>query len=195
MNIPGITNWEPMSLSDIAELIPQDLWILAGGYALEMFAGKQYREHGDIDIQVNREDQENVFSLIGEDRVFEAAEGMRTPIRADHFYNRPAYNFWVLNREKTAWSLQIMLYDTDEDGRFLFRRDETLSIPFPETYFEKEGIRILNPEVQILFKKTDLQGKDRTDFETIIPLLDKKALGWLENKMIKCYGSLWKFTG
>jgi hypothetical protein len=51
--------WEPASPLEVADMFRgcQARWWIAGGYAIELAAGKAIREHGDIDILLLRRDQ------------------------------------------------------------------------------------------------------------------------------------------
>ncbi|CAI7977465.1 hypothetical protein FRAHR75_350031 [Frankia sp. Hr75.2] len=52
-------HWEPASLAEVASIFaafPAPWWI-AGGYAIELAVGNQFREHSDIDVAVLRRDQ------------------------------------------------------------------------------------------------------------------------------------------
>src|SRR5689334_12704830 len=59
--------WQPWSPREVAALfaaLPVPWWV-AGGWAIDLFLGRQTREHEDIDIQVLRRDQHAVRALFG----------------------------------------------------------------------------------------------------------------------------------
>ncbi|HZS93479.1 MAG TPA: amino acid transporter, partial [Chloroflexota bacterium] len=52
-------NWEPFSPDKVAQLF-RDLtvpWWVGGGWAIDLFVGRQTRAHADIDVQILRRDQ------------------------------------------------------------------------------------------------------------------------------------------
>ena len=53
MNLP----WRPYSPTRLIEKLKGIDWILAGGYALEAFVGEAYRPHDDIDVILQRSNQ------------------------------------------------------------------------------------------------------------------------------------------
>ena len=59
--------WQPWSPQDVAQFfalltVP---WWIAGGWAIDLFLGRQTREHEDIDVQILRRDQRVVRALFG----------------------------------------------------------------------------------------------------------------------------------
>jgi hypothetical protein len=52
-----------------------------------------------------------------------------------------------------------------------------------EVVFERDGIRYLVPEVQLLFKSKGMRPKDEHDFADAIPLLDRDQQAWLRDAL------------
>jgi hypothetical protein len=61
MSAPPIpySRWEPLSVVDVSHLLTGApfTWGIAGGYAVELFVGRAFRAHSDIDIIVFRDEQ------------------------------------------------------------------------------------------------------------------------------------------
>src|SRR5215470_10583278 len=57
--------WQPWSPHEVATFFAPlpALWWIAGGWGIDLFLGKQTREHEDIDVQVLRHDQHAVRTL------------------------------------------------------------------------------------------------------------------------------------
>ena len=89
MNLPDHDNWKPCSIEKIADIFQNLEWILAGGFALEMFVGKKYRQHADIDILIKREDQKFLTNYIDRSRIFVANDGELFPFEKGKFYEFP----------------------------------------------------------------------------------------------------------
>jgi len=51
--------WDAMTPREVAGLLAglDAPWWIAGGYAIEAFAGKVFRDHGDVDVGLLRRDQ------------------------------------------------------------------------------------------------------------------------------------------
>lgn len=51
--------WEPLSVEEVVDLMSglQVPWWIAGGWAIDLFLGRQTRAHGDTDVLIRRDDQ------------------------------------------------------------------------------------------------------------------------------------------
>src|SRR6202041_499078 len=73
---------EPSRLGNWASTTPEDAaswfssltvpWWIAGGWALHLFLGRQFREHGDFDVGVLRRDFPQLRAALSNWEVFEA---------------------------------------------------------------------------------------------------------------------------
>lgn len=191
--LPPFDHWQPYSLSEVRQKLNGLDWILAGGVALQQFVGKAYRTHEDIDILVQRADQRSIPRYIPDKQLFVAEiPGQLTPFDVQKYYDKPIQDIWCLNSDHIAWSLQIMLFDA-ENGFWIYKRDPVIRLPLSQIYFEKEGVKILKPEIQLLYKSNTVRPKDQLDFEAIIPLLSENAKLWLCEALMICYNNkhLW----
>ena len=184
--LPEISNWQPWSVKTIKRQLHGLEWILAGGFALELYYGANYRPHEDIDIIIKRSNQKKLIQYFDLDQLFIAYRGNLTPFSIDKFYEKPIQDIWVLSEDRESWCLQIMLVD-EAKGNWLYKRNSKISLPFEAIYFEKEAIKTLKPEIQLLYKSKDIRAKDQLDFEMIYGLLSKKAKEWLKRSLEKCY--------
>jgi hypothetical protein len=57
--------WEPWNPKQVATLFAplSAPWWIAGGWAIDLFLGKQTREHEDVDVLFLRRDQDAVRNL------------------------------------------------------------------------------------------------------------------------------------
>lgn len=178
--LPKYSNWKPLSLADISLKLREMEWILAGGYALELFYGAAYRPHGDIDIIIKRTHQNQILKYFDNHQLFVAYKGSLSPFSKEEYYQKPIQDIWVLSENRQYWCLQIMLVD-ELDGNWIYKRNSSIQLPFEEIYFEKEGIKILKPEIQLLYKSATIRKKDQLDFETVYQHLSFRAKKWLRN--------------
>ena len=185
--------WRPLSVSQIEHFLGFNDFILAGGYALSAFVGKDYREHDDIDVIIKREDQNLLFSHLGLDQIFIAdANKELRPMDPKVFYDKPAQDIWILNEELDSWCLQVMLVDHDEDDNWVFKRNTSIRIPWNEIYWQKNGMNILLPELLLLYKSSKMRPKDKVDFETVFPLLDENVQDWFDYAFNQTYKTIRK---
>ena len=160
-------HWEPLGVREAATFLaglPAPWWI-AGGWAIDLFVGRQTRAHGDLDVEVLRRDQLVVQRLLTGWDLRAAGGGRlrRWPPAApladglNSVWGRPAGD--------RPWAIQIMLAEGDGD-RWVYRRDPRVSRPLAALGRRTpEGIPYLAPEVQLLYKARAPRPKDQADFE------------------------------
>lgn len=191
MNLPDYNKWKPWSIEKVAEIFKDVQWILAGGFALQEYVGKRYRNHNDIDILIKREDQKLISSVIEQSRIFVSTKGKLSPYDKNFNYDFPIQDIWVLGEDFTAWSLQIMLYDI-KDGFWIYKRDRSIKLKNSKLFWEKDGIRIIKPEIQLLYKSSNIRPKDEQDYQMLKQILDEDAKEWLNSSLIKShYKHIW----
>jgi hypothetical protein len=187
MILPGYENWKSWSVEKIAQTFAGLEWILAGGFALELFVGKNYRNHTDIDILLKREDQKELLKYIEKSKIFVAENGKLLSFEEKLFYKFPVQDIWILNEDFSAWCLQIMLYDV-EDGFWIYKRNKNIKVEYDCLFWEKDGIKLIKPEIQLLYKSKSIRPKDEEDFQIVSKKLDENAKKWLNNTLTQCYG-------
>ena len=187
MILPDNKNWKPWTIEKIAENFAGLEWVLAGGYALELFVGENYRKHADIDILVKRDYQKKLLDRIEKSRMFVATDDKLSPFEENLFYEFPVQDIWVLDESFSAWCLQIMLYDV-ADGFWIYKRDRNIKLSHDLLFWKKDGIKAIKPEVQLLYKSKSIRIKDEIDFQKVSKRLSKKAKLWLSNALKQCYG-------
>ena len=145
-------------------------WCVAAGWALELFRGKQTREHGDIEIAIPAADFPEVrdrfpgyaFDAIGSGRIWEDA----TPdvLTATH-------QTWV--REPATGNYLLDVFREPHDGEtWICRHDETVRLPYRGIIrHTPDGIPYLTPELVLLFKAKHARPKDQADFDGTVPYL------------------------
>lgn len=187
MPLPDSSQWKPWTIEKIKTTFNDFEWILAGGFALELFVGKNYRNHADIDILVARENQKKLFDSIDESKIFIAKDGKLTAFEKNRFYEFPFQDVWILDDDLLSWCLQVMLYDVEE-GLWIYKREKSIKLRNDFLFWEKEGIKIIKPEIQLLYKSKSIRPKDEKDFQIVKEKLDESAKKWLNDALKKCYG-------
>lgn len=177
-----IYNWDPLSPEQVCELLAGLVvpWWIAGGWAIDLFVGRQTRPHADIDVLVRRGDQLEVQAyLAGWDLHKTKQPGLKPWLKAE--YLKPGINdVWCRRTPQSPWSLQLMLLDTRGDA-WVYRRDPAISGSLDSLGKRTaSGIPYLSPEIQLLYKaKAEILDKDKADFEATVPLMSQQARSWL----------------
>ncbi len=175
--------WRPLSVDRLAGVFAtaRFSWWVGGGWALDLFIGRQTRPHGDLDVAVLRHDQHAVFSHLaglGWD-LHVAAGGVLRPWRGEDWLGPGDNDVWCRLARGRPWALQLNLTDSDGDD-WVFRRNPHVRRPLAELgHCTSGGLAYLRPEVILLFKAKEPRPKDEADFRLALPLLDQPARRWL----------------
>jgi hypothetical protein len=187
-----IHNWAPMVPDQVRELLRgvSAPWWIAGGWAIDLYLGRQTREHGDTDVLIRRDDQ-FVFQefLSGWDLHKTQQPGLK-PWPKGEFLGPGVNDVWCRRTPDSPWSLQLMLLDTQGDS-WVFRRDPTITGPIAALGATTEsGIPCLRSEIQLLYKaKAEPLAKDDADFKACAPFLEPAAREWLLSCLKKRFPS------
>lgn len=183
--------WQPWHPREVAAFFAtlRAPWWIAGGWAIDLFLGRQTREHEDCDALVLRRDQHTVRALFGAWDVQAALPPPRNeawpfrPWRHDEALDLAIHDIWLRPAATEPWAFQLMIADTD-DEQWQFRRMPAISRPI-ETIggVTAEGIPYLAPEIQLLHKARGLRPKDEADFTQTLPALDQERREWLRNAL------------
>lgn len=180
--------WAPRTPDDVAVLFDgyPSLWWIAGGWALEAYTGVS-RAHDDIDPSILRTDLPVLRRhLAGRLHLWSAYSGALKPLHEDDRPDAPAEDvlpdgtgqLWARPDAAHPWEYDILLSPGD-DTEWVYKRDATIRMPMGDALWERDGIRYLQPEIQLLMKAKGLRPKDEADFTTTSPRLDRERRAWL----------------
>ncbi len=175
--------WRPLGVAEVAALFAGFLapWWIAGGWALDLFLGRQTRDHGDTDVLVLRRDQLAVQAVLaGWDLHAADPPGRLRPWRHGEWLTAPIHDIWCRPAADAPWALQLMLAESEAD-HWIFRREPAIGGPLAQlTCRTADGISFLAPEVQLLYKATDApRPKDEADLAAVLPHLNTERRRWL----------------
>lgn len=184
--------WAGRTPADVAALFDgyPGIWWVAGGWALEAFTGVP-REHEDTDPSVLRADLPLLRKhLAGRLDVWSAASGALRPLLPDDDPDEAPDDallpgcgqVWTRRGATLPWEFDILLAPGSAD-EWVYKRDESLRMPMCEALWERDGIRYLQPEIQLLYKAKGLRAKDQLDFDNTLPHLDQRRRTWLRGAL------------
>ena len=175
--------WDPLTLNEVLELMDDFSapWWIGGGWALDLYIGRQTREHADVDVIIRRTDQEFLRRLLPRWDVCIAHEG--TLERWTAQLEPPRHGLWARRDAARGWQVEFLLAETEGD-EWVYRRDANIRMPFADVILRtREGVPYLRPELLLLNKSARVRDRDELDFEAVLPLLDDHARarlhGWL----------------
>jgi hypothetical protein len=160
-------------------------WWIAGGWALDLYLGRQSRAHADLDIGVRRADITTVLAALPSWEIFEAKDGALTRLGAGEAPRLAVHSLWCRPAGTTLWVFELML-DESIDDTWWYRREPSIRRPLSTVVQRnRSGLPYLAPEIQLLYKARGLRAQDQADFELIAPLLDATARAWLVESLAR----------
>ena len=166
--------WSPLTVRQTIELFePAPFrWWISGGYALELFVGRTWRHHEDMDVGVCRRDAPAMAGLLGGWDLHVAAGGRLTPWDGTALDpGRHQNNVWCRRTPASPWSLDLTIGDGDE-GSWVYRRDPSLRLRWDDAVLRTaDDVPYLAPDLQLLFKSTNVRPKDDEDAQQVIPVI------------------------
>ncbi|WP_202878839.1 nucleotidyltransferase domain-containing protein [Ornithinimicrobium ciconiae] len=156
------------------------MWFIAGGWAIDLFIGRQTRPHGDTDVLVLRRDQHAVQEHLAGWEFFAAdPPGTLRPWQAGETLYQGVHDIWCRRRGSSSWQLQLMFDESDGED-LISRRDHRVRMPLAHARrTSPAGIPYLAPEIQLFYKASAPREKDQQDFQTALPLLAADQRAWL----------------
>ena len=143
-------------------------WCVAAGWALDLFRGRQTREHGDIEIAIPAASFPEVRNRFP-GYVFDAADSGRIWEDAAPDVLAATYQTWLRDPATDNYLLDVFREPHDGDT-WICRRDETIRLPYSDIIHHTQGgIPYLVPELVLLFKAKHARAKDQADFDTTVP--------------------------
>ncbi len=189
--MPEPYQWDALSPEGVRTLFDgfDAPWWIAGGWAIDLFLGRQTREHGDIEVAILRSEQERLQRHLRDWDVHVAHGGELTPWAMGDWLVAPRWQFWVRRDADSAWAFEVFLEDSHE-GEWLFRRDASIALPLERFGgVSAEGIPFVAPEVALLYKATATAPgasaieRNAQDFAVGAPALDADARAWLRDAL------------
>jgi hypothetical protein len=184
--------WARNTPADVATLFEgyPGVWWVAGGWALEAFTGVR-REHEDIDPSVLRSDLPLLRRhLAGRLDAWAAAHvGIRPLLpdddpdgSADDVLPEGGEQVWVRAHALSPWECDILL-SPGTSQEWVYKRDQSIRMPMADALWSRDGVRYLQPEIQLLYKSKARREKDERDFDATLPFLDDRRRGWLRSAL------------
>ncbi|TDD42651.1 hypothetical protein E1263_42115 [Kribbella antibiotica] len=186
----GPAAWDAWRPEEIAGLLAgtRARWCVVGGWALDLFRGRQTREHEDLEIATPLWDFDLLRERLSGYEFFVAGREGFWPVDGAG----PAYfeyqQTFVRDPSTGRWRADVMR--TPDDGvHWICALDRSIRLPYDEAVARTpDGIPYLRPELVLLFKGLQTRPKDQVDFEATAPLLSEAARRWLRAALADASG-------
>ena len=183
----AIGPWRPLPLEVAGRLLAglDAPWWVAGGWAIDLFVGRQTRTHGDLDIAMRRRDQAKLRDCLDGWDLQVAADGVLSPwAEADWLEGGARHQLWGRPSPDQPWALEILLEESDGDD-WLYRRDPAIRMGLTALGRNSlDGTPFLCPEVTLLYKSNHPEiERNEADLAAAAPMLDPAARRWLASHL------------
>lgn len=177
--------WRPFRPAEAARRLDavEAPWAVAAGWAIDLFVGRERREHEDLEVAIPAGAFQAVAERLGDlDFWVPAGGGTLVPLAAADLDE--SHQTWALDAAANEWRIDVFR-EPSEDGEWVCRRDGRIRLPYDELIeHSAEGIPYVRPEVVLLFKAKQARPKDESDLAAVLPLLDpgrrRLLADWLE---------------
>ena len=163
--------WSPPRPDDLRAIMSafDAPWWVAGGWAIDLFVGRQTRPHGDLDIEILRRDQHLVQEALPEWEHHGADAGTLSRWSSGATLPDTVNSVWSRPAATAPWAIQFMLAAADGD-HWVYRRERRVRRRLTELgWTTSTGTPVLAPEIELLYKAKPAAQKDMADFEVAIP--------------------------
>lgn len=174
----------PLTVAEVGDLFRSfnRPWWLAGGWALDLYLGRETRDHADVEVVVLRRDQDALRAHLRGWEIRFALNGKLQQWRNGQTLALPIHELWA-RRDSEAWNLEVLL-DESSDERWIFRRDARVTLPLDDMgAISISGPPVLAPEIVLLYKARRPAAKDESDFQLTLPHLNATQRAWLRSAL------------
>jgi hypothetical protein len=181
--VPDLSLWEAWHPREAARCFAElDVpWCVAAGWALDLFRGRQTREHEDLEVAVPEGRFDEVRAALTGLELYVVGDGLAHPLSTESLATH--HQTWAREPTSGKWRLDVMR-EPWEDDTWVFRRDRRVRLPVADAIGRtKDGIPYAQPEIVLLFKAKAMRQKDEEDFATLLPLLDRTRRRWLADAL------------
>ena len=192
--MPGLDAWEAWHPSEAAQRLSgvDSRWCVAAGWAIDLFLGRQTREHADLEIAVPADRFDEVRDRLPEMDFFAVDDGTLVPLATSEAPPAHTHQTWALERSSGRWRLDVFR-EPAEGQAWVFRRDPAIRRPYAEIVeVTADGVPYLAPEVALLFKAKGVRPKDDADLDLVLPRLSGRQRAWLRSALDRVHpGHTW----
>lgn len=185
-SIPAVGAWAPWSAGEVAKRLIHfsEPWCIAGGRALDLWLGRQTRDHNDIEIAILRPTWPVLASRLSANRHFGAADGHLALLPLNTELALEVSQVWIADEWQSLWRMEVLLEPGDVDT-WVYRRNPAVRRARRQMIaISRDGIPYLKPEGVLLYKAKAPRAKDEIDFATCLPAMPHDSRQWLRNALL-----------
>jgi hypothetical protein len=154
-------------------------WAAAGGWAIDLALGRETRSHADVDVALLRDDQAALRAALPSWEFRVVVDGVLEPWPRAAWLVAPVHEVHARPAARAEHGIEFLLNERD-GADWVYRRDPAVRRPLARVFRAgPSGVRVLAPEVVLLYKSKGPRAADEHDFRAALPLLDAEARRWL----------------
>ena len=155
-------------------------WCVVGGWALDLWHGRQTRDHEDLEFTILRGDVPAFRAALAGLEFFTAHDGVVEPLPTDRDPPSHVFQIWALDATERRWRVDMMI-EPGTPRDWVYKRDARITRPRAEMVATTpDGLPYLNPAAILLFKAKHLRTRDEADFALALPGLPAAERSWLK---------------
>lgn len=196
-------------------------YAFCGGWAIDLFLGKETRKHGDIDILAYWTERDTIIQYMQSlgFQVYEMLGGGKahhvTDIQDQLKCKRNIFCFTqdcelVCLSEANKQGIHSVdfkhigqkklnfiefLFNDKDDANLFYARNHDVRLALSDAFLVRDGLPYLAPEMCLLYKSTDIDREGyQSDFDNAILHMDQRQKHWLEDALEMLYpeGHKWR---
>ena len=170
----------PKKIADLFSGYP-GLWMVAGGWAIDLFLNKNTRKHNDIEIATPRSEQLDLKKYLNDWGLKYVISGEFFDWEDNQFLELPIHEIHGTN--DLGDTIEI-LFNEIENDMWNFRRNLNIEYPLDKAIIKSpSGIPILAPEIVLLYKAKWKEEKDYHDLTHALPRMSTSSKKWLKDNI------------
>jgi hypothetical protein len=162
-------------------------WLIAGGWAIDLYLGRVTRPHKDIEIAILRRDQRELRAYLAGWEFAKVVPKLRVePWVEGEWLALPVHELHARRPAGDPSELEILLNEASGE-EWRFRRNLVITRPLERIGMRAAGIPFLCPEVVLLYKAQNPQPHDQADWRNVQGVLEPERHEWLRQALAICY--------
>jgi len=175
--------WHPTELAArLAEM--NRPWCVVGGWALDLWHGRETREHHDLEFTVLRGDVGHFRRALGGMEFYTVSSSVFEFLPEYENPDPSISQIWCWDIHAKCWRVDIMI-EPGTSETWICKRDPAITLPRAEAVrHSPDGVPYLAPAAILLLKAKHLRPKDVADFELALALLPASERHWLRDSLV-----------
>ncbi len=164
--------WNAWHPSDLMKRLGTEIhWYVVGGWALDLWHGRQTRDHDDLEFAVLAGDVGRVRALLSELVFFSVVDGRIEHLPSSQPPAAHVAQLWGADPKQGCWRVDLMP-ERGTPASWAYKRDPALKVSRRDIIRRTaDGLPYLAPAAVLLFKAKHCREKDDRDFDLALPRL------------------------